>query len=170
MNRLKNYTLILLIFLSSCKDTSSEKVTKQSTRKIDMIKEDNHIVDERHYVRWEPRYDKDTKSIVIFTFHKESAVFWYDAKCPFSFKTKKTSRNTFDLFWSTQNECKDSNFKILNQSDGALNFPKDGDYFAKYTTLTDSIISVEYKFLDWTKKVNELAKDSLFPKYIYFVE
>ena len=170
MNRLRNYILILLIFISSCKDNSSEKVTEQSVGKVDLIKEDNHIVNERHYVRWEPKYNKDTKSVVNFTFHKESAVFWFDSKCSCSFKTIKTSRNTFDLFWSTKNECKDSNFKILRQSYGAPNFPKDGDYFAKYTILTDSIISVEYKFLDWTKKVNELAKDSLFPKYIYFAE
>lgn len=134
-----------------------------------MIIEDNHIAQERHYVYWKPSITKKTSCHCSVIFGGKNAQFWFDDKCPYYFETIKTGYRTFDMYWLLIGEhvCK-SDLYFLKQSNGIKSFPKKGDLFAKFTVVNDSLISVDYKFFEWTQKVSSIAKDSLFPKYFYF--
>jgi hypothetical protein len=132
------------------------------------ITENNHIVEERHYIHWQPKQLEKTKRGCTVDFHSEGAQLWFNKK-PYSCVTKRTGYRTFDLYWPT-NERYMGDFKIVNKSNGIKPFPAKGDLFAEYIIVNDSLIKVEYKFPEWTSNINVIAKDSMFPKYLYFFE
>lgn len=166
---MKFFVFIFFIFILSCKDTSENKTKHYSMKMSNTIIEDNHIIRERHYVYWKPNSTSKTTYYCSINFNGKNAQFWFDRKCPYYFETIKTGYRTFDMYWSLKmkERCK-SDLYFLEQSNGINSFPKEGDFFAKYTIVNDSLISVDYKYKDWIQKVNSLAKDSLFPKYLYF--
>lgn len=161
------FTFFVSIF--SCNNAPSKKADYYSMKMSNTIIEDNHIAQEHHYVYWKPKRTKETSCPCSVTFGGKNAQFWFDSSCPYYFETKKTGYRTFNMYWSSQNEeiCK-SNLFFLKQSNGINSFPKEGDFFVKYTVINDSVIKADYKFFEWIEKVNSIAKDSLFPKYIYF--
>ncbi len=158
----------MLCLMFSCNEKNkNNNLARISQSKF--ITQDIHIVRERHYINWKPNQIKSRKSNCCLVFHGDFAQLWTNQKCPYYFKTVKTSKRTFDAYWILKSECR-NRVDILDNSYGLKSYPKEGVYFAKYTIETDSIINVEYKFPEWISKVNSISKDSLFPKFLYFHE
>ena len=58
---------------------------------------------------------------------------------------------------------------FLEESNGVSKYPHLGEQFATITLINDTILKVKYSFPEWTKKVNRISKDSLFPINYYLV-
>ena len=115
---------------------------------------------ENHYPIWQAK----GSSTCSVAFHQSGCSYWYNSKQSQRYNYKNLSKTSFDLVWSTQNRDK---VEIIERSYGISNYPKDGDIFATYSVLNDSMIQVNYRFKEWTTKINTISKDSIFPKYLY---
>ncbi len=73
------------------------------------------------------------------------------------------------MIWSYKTDCL-LDMKFLNDDNGVKKYPRTGDYFCDYSLVNDTIIKVEYRFPEWIKAVNDNAKDSIFPTYLYLQE
>ena len=172
-----NFIKLLFVFflILSCKNelpirsNSPHHSEKSYTKNYNVmpIKEDNHIIKERHYVSWRPKVLKDGRLSSI-QFHGDIATFWIDNKS-YNFPIKKTGIRNFNLYWSIKTVAS-TNGISLNQTNGIGSFPMKDDLFAKYTVINDSLIEAKYEFSEWTTKINIANKDSIFPQYLYFFE
>ena len=99
-------------------------------------------------------------------FEKDFVIHLYHGQCAYCYFTYRTGEKTFYQIWSYKTDCI-NNMDFLEKSNGIKKFPKHGDLFCEYKLINDSTIRIKYNFPEWTKKVNEIAKDSLFPKFLY---
>ncbi|NUY82733.1 hypothetical protein HUK80_17655 [Flavobacterium sp. MAH-1] len=119
---------------------------------------------EEHYIFWRPKkLDKKYSSEIIFEEKDISYRFFNNSRL---FKYKNLNKNGLYLIWSNKNHEK---IDLIDNPHGLKSFPLDGDVFATYHILNDSVIQVDYKFVEWIKKVNEISKDSIFPKFLYSI-
>lgn len=143
----------------------STKVTKAGISKKKTIRD--YISDDTS-IHWSPQHPDTTKYICEISLHRITALYWYHGQCVYDYFTYLTSDTTIDVLWSYRNDCV-LNMDFLEKSNGKKKYPKRGDTFATITLTNDTTLNVTYHFPDWTAKVNEIAKDSLFPRY-YFLE
>jgi len=118
------------------------------------------------FIHWAPNHPDTTNYMCEITLHKITALYWYHGQCGYDYFTYLTSDTTIDVLWSYRTDCI-LNMDFLEKSNGINKYPKRGDNFATLTLVNDTTLKVKYNFPEWTKKVNEIAKDSLFPAYYY---
>lgn len=123
---------------------------------------------DQNYVHWSPKHSGTTGLLCEVTFHEDFILLWIHGQCIYYFFTYKTGDYTADLLWSYKTDCI-SDMEILEKSHGFKKYPKHRDVFATYTLINDTIINIDYKFPEWTNKINEIEKDSLFPKILYLL-
>ena len=142
-------------------DTLEIAKTKPSKKKTirDYISDDQ-------FIHWVPNHPDTTSYMCEITLHKITALYWYHGQCGYDYFTYLTSDTTIDVLWSYRTDCI-LNMDFLEKSNGVKRYPKRGDNFATLTLVNDTTLWVRYNFPEWTKKVNEIAKDSLFPTFYY---
>jgi hypothetical protein len=141
----------------------SLKVTQIKNRKKKKIR--NYISDDK-FIHWAPNHSNTTNYMCEITLHEITALYWYHGQCGYDYFTYITSDTTIDVLWSYRTDCI-LNMDFLEKSNGIKKYPKRGDTFATLTLVNDSTLTVKYNYPDWIKKVNQIAKDSLFPIYYY---
>ena len=141
----------------------SLKITKPETTKKKTFRD--YISDDQ-FIHWTPNHPDTTGYMCEITLHEITALYWYHGQCGYDYFTYKTSDTTIDVLWSYRSDCM-LNMDFLEKSNGVKKYPKRGDNFATLTLVNDTTIKVKYNFPEWRKKVNEIAKDSLFPTYYY---
>ena len=97
------------------------------------------------------------------TFQEEFIIYWYHGQCLYWYFTNNY-KDSIDLLWSYKTDCL-LDMEMLETSHGIKKYPKHGDTFSSYALINDTTIKVTYHFPEWTKKVNQIAKDSIFPNY-----
>lgn len=165
--------IFFLIFLTiACKKDNSIKIIPKTIK--------NHLVKE-HTIKRIGDYMSDDKSFfwvakqsdsasywVRLVFQKEFVVYQFHGQCIYYFFTNHyhTGADKIELLWSYKTDCiLDMDF--LRQSNGIRRFPKPGDPFCEYELVNDSLIHVKYNFPEWTKEINKINKDSIFPNYLH---
>jgi hypothetical protein len=148
---------------SNTLSADSLKITQTKLSKQKTIRD--YISDDQ-FIRWRPNHSDTTSYMCEITLHKITALYWYHGQCGYDYFTYLTSDKTIDVLWSYRSDCL-LNMAFLEKSNGIKRYPKRGDKFATLTLVNDTTLSVKYNFPEWTKKVNEIAKDSLFPTYHY---
>lgn len=105
---------------------------------------------------------------VRIVFQKEFAVYQFHGQCLYWFFTNYyyTRTDKIELLWSYKTDCLLA-MDFLRKSNGIKRYPKTGDAFCEYRLINDTVIEVKYNFPEWTRKINEMEKDSIFPKYLY---
>jgi hypothetical protein len=117
-------------------------------------------------VVWSARHSDTTGWLCEVTFKQNYAVIWYHGQCQYDHFIYKTSDSTIELLWAYRPDCI-SDMSFLESSHGFTDSPKPNGWFAIYTLENDSTLRVDYKYPGWVKKVNFIAKDSLFPRRLY---
>ena len=118
------------------------------------------------FIHWAPNRPDTTNYMCEITLHEITALYWFQGQCAYDYFTYLTSDSTIDVLWSYRTDCI-LNMDFLEKPNGVKKYPKRGDKFATFTLINDKTIKVKYNFPEWTKRVNEIAKDSLFPTYYY---
>ncbi len=144
----------------------SLKITKPKTAKKKTFRD---YISDNQFIHWAPNHPDTTGYMCEITLHKITALYWYNGQCGYDYFTYSTSDTTIDVLWSYRSDCI-LNMDFLEKSNGVRRYPKRGDNFATLTLANDTTIKVKYNFPEWTKKVNEIAKDSLFPTYYYLIQ
>ena len=144
-------------------DSVTEIQTKNSKRKTfhDFASDDQ-------FIRWAPNHADTTGYLCELTLHRITALYWYHGQCAYDYFTYITSDTTLEVLWSYRRDCI-LNMDFLEKSHGLKSFPKHGDTFATFSLSNDSTINVNYRFPSWIKRVNLIAKDSLFPTTYYLI-
>jgi hypothetical protein len=146
--------------------TDTLKITKIETVKKKTFRD--YISDDQ-FIHWAPNHPDTTSYMCEIALHKITALYWYHGQYGYDYFTYKISDTTIDVLWSYRSDCM-LNMDFLEKSNGVKKYPKRGDNFATLSLVNDTTIRVKYDFPEWTKKVNEIAKDSLFPTYYYLVQ
>ena len=156
---------------SSCRKQSTIEKTKlvpsENSVEPKSKRIGDYMSDDKDYF-WVAKQNEEASYWVRLVFQKEFAVYQFHGQCIYSFFTNHyhTKADKIELLWTYKTDCLlDMNF--LKNSNGIKKYPKNGDSFCEYSLVNDSIIKVKYNFPEWTKKVNEIAKDSIFPQYLY---
>ena len=144
------------ILATELKDTSTSTIEKSS---IPTNIDKNGIAVGS---RWTAAADT-SKYMIDITFHDQYLLYWYHGQCQYYYFTYNF-RDSIELLWTFKTDCK-LNMNMLEKSFGLKNYPKNGDAFSSYKLVNDSIIKVNYYFSEWTTKINQVAEDSVFPKY-----
>ena len=119
------------------------------------------------YMHWIPDHSDTTKWKCKLTFRQEYAIYEFQSECLYYYFTDQIN-DTIILYWTYKNDCI-LNLNFMNNSYDFINSPKCLDIFSIYTLYNDTTIQVKYFFPEWIRKVNELAKDSIFPAYFYML-
>lgn len=125
----------------------------------------DYISDDQ-FIRWAPDHPDTASYLCEITLHEITALYWFHGQCGYDYFTYVTSDTTIDVLWSYRTDCI-LDMEFLEKSNGIKKYPKRGDDFATFTLINDTTLKVKYNFPGWTKKVNEIAKDSMFPNYYY---
>lgn len=118
------------------------------------------------YFNWKTNHTDTTKYQCEIEILDQYLVHWFHGQCAYYYFTYVTSDTTVDMLWSYKTDCK-LGMDFLEKSHGEKEFPKKGDLFATYTMTNDTTLRAKYYFPKWTRKINEIAKDSLFANYYY---
>lgn len=147
---------------NNAKETENLAGSKRSPKRIG-----DYMSDTTDYF-WCPRQSETSSYWIRIVFQKEFAVYQFNRQCIYWFFTNHyyTKADKIELLWSFKNDCLLS-MDFLKKSNGIKNYPKTGDAFCEYSLLNDTVIVVKYNFPEWTEKINEMEKDSIFPKYLY---
>lgn len=138
-------------------DTNKPPSNKEKT-KIDN-KEDNPIIS------WVNEYPDSSSYSCRIVFEDEYALYWFHGQCIYYFFTYD-NKDTINLLWSYKPDCV-FNMDFLEKQIDGYNAPKTSSIFANYIQLNDSVMKVDYNYPEWTRKINEIKKDSIFPNYLY---
>lgn len=117
-------------------------------------------------ITWAANHSDNSPWLCEITFKRNYAVIWYHGQCQYEHFIYKTSDSTIVLLWAYRPDCI-SDMSFLESSHGLSQAPKPNRDFATYTLENDSTLRVDYKYPDWVKKVNAIAKDSLFPRRLH---
>lgn len=174
MNRLLVLSFMIVLFIS-CKKADAplhpKKLTVEKVKAISKVKKSKVLGDymgKDKYIFWEATQSDTAKYWVRLEFEEDFLVYQFHGQCMYYYFVNYyyTGTDKVELLWSYKEDClRDMDF--LKKSNGVKKYPKPGDAFCEYTLLNDSVIKVKYNFPKWTKKVNEIAKDSIFPNYLY---
>jgi hypothetical protein len=145
------------------KDTSYNRTETKSTNQKKTIRE---FVSDDNFILWAPRHPDTTNYMCVISLHKLTVLYWYHGQCGYDYFSYQTSDTTIDILWSYRADCM-LNMDFLERSNGVKKYPKRGDNFATLTLVNDTTLRVTYDFPEWTKKVNKIVKDSLFPTIYY---
>lgn len=117
---------------------------------------------------WSVKQSDEGSYWIRIAFKEEFAVYQFHGQCLYWYFTNHyhTGTDVIELLWSYKTDCV-LPMDFLRESNGVKKYPKSGDAFCEYTLLNDSVIRVKYNFPEWTDKVNKIAKDSVFPSYLY---
>ena len=172
MKRNLLYIFLILIFTSCKKESvtekpkyknlSTEKVTERKPKRIG-----DYISNEKDFI-WSAKQSDIASYWVRITFQKKFASYQFHGQCYYSFFTNHyhTKADKIELLWTYKTDCL-LDMKFFKNSNGIKKYPKNGDSFCEYTLVNDSVLKVKYNFTEWTEKINEIEKDSIFPKYLY---
>ncbi len=123
-------------------------------------------ISDDHFIHWAPIHSDAASYLCEITLHDKTVLYWYHGQCGYDYFTDLTSDTTIEVLWSYRADCI-LNMDFLEQSNGAKKYPKPRDNFATLTLVNDTTLKVSYNFPEWIKKVNQTAKDSIFPTYYY---
>ena len=118
------------------------------------------------FILWAPKHADTTNYKCEISLHENTALYWYHGQCTYDYLTNLTSDSTIEVLWSYRSDCI-LNMDFLEKSNGISKSPNCGDTFATLTLINDTTLKVNYNFPEWTKRVNAIAKDSLFPIFYY---
>ena len=121
------------------------------------------------YLHWAPIHSDTSGYMCELTLHEITALYWFHGQCAYDYFTYIRSDTTMDVLWSYRPDCI-LGMDFFEKSHGIKKHPKRGDIFASFTLVNDTTLSVKYNFPKWVEKVNEIAKDSLFPNTYYLVQ
>ena len=154
--------------LDSLKKTNDSFAESSKTIKTNSLKKKTirDYCSNDQFIHWAPNHPYTTNYMCEITLHEITALYWYHGQCAYDYFTYLTSDTTIEVLWSYRTDCI-LNMDFLEKSNGIKKYPKRGDTFATMTLTNDTTLKVNYNFPEWIKKVNEIAKDSLFPTYYY---
>lgn len=118
------------------------------------------------FLHWAPKHANTTNYMCEITLHETTALYWYHGQCAYDYFTYVISDSSLQVLWSYRKDCV-LNMDFLDKSNDIKKYPKHGEVFATMKLINDSTLNVKYNFPDWTKKINLIAKDSLFPAFYY---
>lgn len=118
------------------------------------------------YFNWKTNHEGTGNYMCEIEMEDQYLIHWFHGQCAYYYFTYVTTDTTVDMHWSYKTDCK-LDMDFLEKSHGEKEFPKKGDLFATYTMINDSTLQAKYYFPKWTKKINEIAKDSLFATFYY---
>jgi hypothetical protein len=174
---MKIFKYLAFIFYLGC--NSSEKSIPRQTVKDTATKIENvpsvsvrpaakSIGDLQKFV-WSPDHPDTTGYLCEMRFADEYAMNFFHGQCIYFFFTYTTYAQNYQLVqmeWTYKTDCL-LDISFLERANGVKRHPRHGDIFAVYRLINDTTLSVEYKFPEWVQKVNQIAKDSLFPQKLY---
>lgn len=128
----------------------------------------DYITEDEDFL-WVANHPDTTKYSCEIKLNEVTVTYWFHGQCVYNYFSYLRSDTTMDVVWTYRSDCF-LDMEFLDKSNGVKKHPKKGDDFAAYTLVNDTTIKVAYKYPEWTKKVNEIAKDSLFPVYYYLYE
>lgn len=142
---------------------------KDSSQQLTVVRVERTFIEELPKYICRPKHRVTTEYECEMHFEDEYAINAFRPDCAYYFFTR-TARydkpQVVTLIWSYKTTCSHK-LPFLHSSNGVKRYPKYGDVFAEYRPINDTTLSVEYMFPEWIKKVNEIAKDSLFPQRLY---
>lgn len=171
------FRYIVLLFCFGCnsqetsvptqtiKDTATNKEKLEITSNRPTAKS---IGDLQKFV-WSPDHSDTTGYLCEMHFADEYAMNFFHGQCIwffFTYTTYAPEYQQIQLEWTYKTDCL-LNMSFLEKANGVKHYPKHGDIFAIYRLQNDTTLTVEYKFPEWVQKVNQIAKDSLFPQRLY---
>lgn len=151
------------------KQTAGKTATKREKVPSDSLKPIAKSIGDLHKFVWSPHHADTTAYLCEMQFADEYAMNFFHGQCIYFFFTYTTDAQDYQqvqLEWTYKTDCL-LNMSFLEKANGAKLYPKHGDIFAIYRLLNDTTLDVEYKFPEWVQKVNQIAKDSLFPQRLY---
>ncbi len=170
MNRIIYF--LLLSLLLSCNNnkvvkTSQKEIKNHIPKKQLNKKLGDYMSDEKYFV-WTAKHSDTSGFLCEVVFKKQFVDYVYHGQCIYSYFTNyyHTKTDKIELLWSYKSDCI-GGVDFIEKSNGIKKHPKRGDSFCEYTLINDSIIKAKYNFPEWTNKVNRIAKDSIFPIYLY---
>ena len=174
---MKKLLIILIVTFVSCKKTETIVVTKPKSiekliERTKIIKKTiGSYISDGEDIFWNAKQNDSSSYWVRINFQKEFAVYQFHGQCLYWFFTYNSSPKSkkITMIWSYKTDCL-LDMKFLNDDNGVKKYPRTGDYFCDYSLVNDTIIKVEYRFPEWIKAVNDKAKDSIFPTYLYLQE
>jgi hypothetical protein len=155
-------TILILFLLLSCK--KEIKHNRKVNRYVPEFVKYKFANYEEYYLYWFTKDNRGNMTGASIAFHETSIQYLYSNESDYVYNYHNLTENKFDLVWASRTRKK---LELIESSHGITKYPKNGDIFATYTLINDSVMSVKYRFPDWIKKVNQLAKDSIYPKYLY---
>jgi len=175
--------LVLILIFISCQNTGNKSQILSDS--ISAIKVEQHKVDGTDNQSskektigdflsdmtdnfWYAKQSNEGSYWIRVVFKEEYAVYQFHGQCLYWFFTNHyyTGTDKIELLWSYKTDCV-LPMDFLKKSNGVKKYPRHGDAFCEYTLVNDSVVRVKYNFPQWTKKVNQIAKDSVFPSYLY---
>jgi hypothetical protein len=148
------------------KSKDSTQLPKEESAKKSGLEWDNYYEEEKSFIKWTPHHSEGTGYDCELNIREEYVNRDYNGQCAFYYFTYRTSDTTLDILWSSKMDCV-GGVDFLEKSNGVNKHPRLGDTFCTFTLKNDSVIKVKYYFPEWVKKVNSIAKDSIFPVYFY---
>jgi hypothetical protein len=140
-----------------------KKVKRATKRDLDF---DNYYAGDTSFITWRTKHADTTQYLCEMIIREDFILHNYSGQCAYYYFTYKTSDTTMDMLWSYKVDCT-GGVDFLEKSNGVKKHPKLGDTFCTFTLKNDSVIKVKYYFPEWVRRVNTIAKDSLFPAYFY---
>jgi len=161
--------ILYIVQLSSNITESNVKIDNQEKTEIKLITKniEDYISDSKDNY-WDAKHTEFGTYWVRIIFQKEFVIYQFHGQCIYWFFTYHFSSDAdkIQLLWSYKTDCL-LNMDFLNKSNGVKEHPKFGEPFCEYKLKNDSVIEVKYYFPEWTDKINQMEKDSIFPKYFY---
>lgn len=120
---------------------------------------------EAYYVSWK----SDVKKPFGFpdlSFDKSKANYYFTKSVGLEFTCGHLDNRKIELIWPG---ITDSEIKFFSDIPEQVEYPKQGDVFATFNLVNDTIMRVDYRFEEWRKAVNATKKDSVFPKYLHYL-
>lgn len=151
------------------RQTVNDTNTKRENIPSDSVRPKAMSIGDLQKFVWSPDHPDTTGYLCEMRFADEYAMNFFHGQCIYFFFTYTTYAQDYQqvrLEWTYKTDCL-LNMSFLEKGNGAKRHPKHGDIFAIYRLLNDTTLDVEYKFPEWVTKVNQIAKDSLFPKRLY---
>lgn len=158
---------------------SPEKHTSKNTTLVPPIKQDSlqqasvkpvaKSIDDLPIYTWGPHHPDTTSYLCEMKFEDEYAMVFFHAQCIYFFFTSTTHAKDYQqvqLIWTYKSDCL-LNMSFLERSNDVKQYPRYGNRFATYKLINDTTLWVEYMFPEWVQKVNQIARDSLFPQRLY---
>lgn len=174
---MKKIVVLLVVMLAfiSCKQKEepvaiiAKPTEKQSVPKQQPKKVLGDYMDCKENFMWGAKPPENTEFFGRVMFKDDVAHYLIHGQCAYTFLVnyQHTGTDKIELLWAYKTDCLRDNPDFLTKPNGVKHYPKTGDVFSEYTLVNDSVIKVKYNFPEWTAAVNKIAKDSIFPNYLY---